>query len=49
MPLTGLTIRGIKGPVAIRRIDKVLDFVGLSHKKVQNARTVRAARLSGWE
>jgi len=36
----GLTIRGIKGPVAIRRIDKVLDFVGLSHKKVQNARTV---------
>jgi len=36
----GLTIRGIKGPEAIRRIDKVLDFVGLSHKKVQNARTV---------
>lgn len=36
----GLTIRGIKGPEANRRVDKVLDFVGLSHKKVQNARTV---------
>ena len=36
----GLTIRGIKGPEANRRVDKVLDFVGLSHKKGQNARTV---------
>ena len=36
----GLTIRGIKGPEANRRVDKVLDFVGLSHKKVQNARTI---------
>jgi ABC-type multidrug transport system ATPase subunit len=36
----GLTIRGIKGPEANKRIDRILDFVGLSHKKNQNARTV---------
>jgi tungstate transport system ATP-binding protein len=36
----GLAIRGIKGPEANKRVDRVLDFVGLSHKKTQNALTV---------
>ncbi|HTZ17521.1 MAG TPA: ATP-binding cassette domain-containing protein [Dissulfurispiraceae bacterium] len=36
----GLAIRGIKGQEAKERVDKVLDFVGLAHKKEQNALTV---------
>lgn len=36
----GLALRGIRGPEANRRVDKILDFVGLSHKKNQNALTV---------
>ena len=35
----GLAIRGLKGPEANKRVDSVLDFVGLSHKKSQNALT----------
>lgn len=36
----GLAIRGIKGPEANKLVDSVLDFVGLLHKKNQNALTV---------
>ncbi len=36
----GLSIRGIRGTEARKRVDKALDFVGLAHKKDQNARTV---------
>ena len=36
----GLAIRGIKGQDAKERVDKALDFVGLGHKKDQNALTV---------
>jgi tungstate transport system ATP-binding protein len=36
----GLAIRGIKGPEARERVDKVLNFVGLEHKKDHNALTV---------
>ncbi len=36
----GLAIRGIRGQEARERVDRVLDFVGLGHKKNQNALTV---------
>ncbi len=36
----GLSIRGIRGTEARKKVDKALDFVGLAHKKDQNARTV---------
>ena len=36
----GLRIRGTKGKEAADRVDKVLDFVGLGHKKDQNALTL---------
>jgi tungstate transport system ATP-binding protein len=36
----GLSIRGISGQGAKERVDRVLDFVGLGHKKDQNALTV---------
>jgi tungstate transport system ATP-binding protein len=36
----GLRIRGIKGKEAADRVDKMLDFVGLGHKKDQNALTL---------
>jgi tungstate transport system ATP-binding protein len=36
----GLTIRGIKHAEAEKKINKVLDFVQLSHKKNQNALTL---------
>jgi len=36
----GLRIRGIKGKEAADRVDKVLEFVGLGHKKDQNALTL---------
>jgi tungstate transport system ATP-binding protein len=36
----GLAIRGISGRDAKERVDRVLDFVGLGHKKDQNALTV---------
>lgn len=36
----GLRIRGIKGKEAEERVERVLEFVGLGHKKVQNARTL---------
>ncbi len=36
----GLAIRGIKGQEARARVERVLDFVGLEHKKYQNALTV---------
>ena len=36
----GLSIRGIKGPAVKERVDKALDFVGLLHKREQNAITV---------
>jgi tungstate transport system ATP-binding protein len=36
----GLSIRGIKGREAVERVGKVLDFVGLDHKKDQNALTL---------
>ena len=36
----GLNVRGIKGKEAADRVEKVLEFVGLLHKKGQNARTL---------
>ena len=36
----GLLLRGIDGREAKGRVDKVLDFVGLFHKKDQNALTI---------
>ncbi len=36
----GLLLRGIDGREAKGRVDKVLDFVGLLHKKDQNALTI---------
>jgi tungstate transport system ATP-binding protein len=36
----GLRIRGTKGKEAADRVDKVLDFVSLAHKKDQNALTL---------
>jgi tungstate transport system ATP-binding protein len=36
----GLRIRGIKGKEAADRVERVLEFVGLGHKKDQNARTL---------
>jgi tungstate transport system ATP-binding protein len=36
----GLRIRGTKGKEAAERVDKALDFVGLGHKKDQNALTL---------
>ncbi len=36
----GLKIRGIKGKDMEKRVERVLDFVGLSHKKDQNALTL---------
>jgi tungstate transport system ATP-binding protein len=36
----GLSVRGISGREAKARVDKVLDFVGLVHKKDQNALTI---------
>lgn len=36
----GLKIRGIKGKDMEERVERVLDFVGLSHKKDQNALTL---------
>ncbi len=36
----GLRIRGISGKEAAGRIESILDFVGLSHKKDQNALTL---------
>ncbi len=36
----GLRVRGIGGKEAGYRVEKVLDFVGLGHKKDQNARTL---------
>jgi tungstate transport system ATP-binding protein len=36
----GLKIRGIKGKEMEERVNKALDFVGLSHKKTQNALTL---------
>jgi tungstate transport system ATP-binding protein len=36
----GLRIRGISGKEAIGRIESILEFVGLSHKKDQNALTL---------
>ena len=36
----GLRIRGTRGREAAERVDRVLDFVGLSHKKDQNAHTL---------
>lgn len=36
----GLRVRGIRGKEAGYRVEKVLDFVGLGHKKDQNARTL---------
>ena len=36
----GLRVRGIKGKEAADRVEKMLEFVGLGHKKDQNARTL---------
>jgi tungstate transport system ATP-binding protein len=36
----GLRIRGIKGKEAADRVERVLEFVGLGHRKDQNARTL---------
>ena len=36
----GLRVRGIRGKEATERVERVLEFVGLSHKKDQNARTL---------
>jgi tungstate transport system ATP-binding protein len=36
----GLSVRGIRGRDAKERTHRVLDFVGLAHKKDQNARTL---------
>jgi tungstate transport system ATP-binding protein len=36
----GLRVRGIKGREAANRVEGVLEFVGLGHKKDQNARTL---------
>jgi tungstate transport system ATP-binding protein len=36
----GLRVRGMKGKEAAARVERVLEFVGLSHKKDQNARTL---------
>jgi len=36
----GLCVRGIKGKEAADRVERVLEFVGLGHKKEQNARTL---------
>lgn len=36
----GLRIRGMKGPEIREKVDKALEFVGLNHKKKQNALTL---------
>ena len=36
----GLRVRGIRGKEASERVKRVLEFVGLSHKKDQNAHTL---------
>jgi len=36
----GLLVRGIRGREAAARVERVLEFVGLGHKKDQNARTL---------
>ncbi len=36
----GLSVRGIRGKEAEARVERVLEFVGLDHKKDQNARTL---------
>ena len=36
----GLTIRGIKGNERQEKVNRALEFVGLSHKRNQNARTL---------
>ena len=36
----GLRVRGIKGKEAADRVERVLEFVGLAHKKDQNAHTL---------
>jgi tungstate transport system ATP-binding protein len=36
----GLKIRGIKGKEMEKKVDRALDFVGLTHKKTQNALTL---------
>ncbi len=36
----GLRVRGIKEKEAAARVERVLEFVGLVHKKAQNARTL---------
>lgn len=36
----GLKIRGVKGKEMEKKVDRALDFVGLSHKKNQNALTL---------
>jgi tungstate transport system ATP-binding protein len=41
----GLRIRGISGKGAAERIESVLEFVGLSHKKDQNALTLSSGEF----